>query len=248
VSAPRQLGLVGAALVAALVAIVVYLNTLGNGFALDDQHIVLENEAIHTLAGIPGALGSPYWPGELGRVLGLWRPLSSVALGLVWVVSDGAPQGFHLLNVALHAGATAVLVLLLGRFLPVGAALLAGLVFAVHPVHVEAVANVVGVAELLSALLFLLACLVWWDGSHWPEEATAWEAGSPPGRRPAFAVPGPGRLPLLVLLYAAAFATKESAVTLPAALVLLDAVRRPIPLRQLASYLAPRAAAFTLLG
>ena len=64
-----------------------------------------------------------------------------------------------MVNVLLHGGVTALVVLLLGRYLPTSAAFLAGLIFAVHSVHVEVVANVVGQAELLAAFFFLLACL-----------------------------------------------------------------------------------------
>src|SRR5690606_39346799 len=67
------------------------------------------------------------------------------------------------LSVLLHAVATLLVFLLLARLLPrttAGSygALAGASVFAVHPVHVEAVANVVGQAELLAAIALLAAC------------------------------------------------------------------------------------------
>lgn len=50
---------------------------------------------------------------------------------------------------------------------------LAGLLFAVHPIHTEAVANVTGRAELLSALCYLLALLAYFRSSHVAGPASA---------------------------------------------------------------------------
>ena len=62
-----------AAWLSGFVAILVYASSVGNDFAYDDVHIVLENEGIHTLAGLPKAVVSPWWP-DAGRTIGLWRP------------------------------------------------------------------------------------------------------------------------------------------------------------------------------
>src|SRR5262249_7428894 len=71
-----------------------------------------------------------------------------------------APFGYHLVNFALHAAVCVVLALVLARIAgDATLALLAAFLFAAHPVHTEAVASVVGRAELLAALLGLLA---WW--------------------------------------------------------------------------------------
>ena len=253
-----RLGTVAA--LAAAAAALVYVNALGNGFALDDPHIVLENPALRSLASLPQAVWEPYWPGEGGRELGLWRPLTTATLGLVWAVGADDPFPYHLLNVLLHAATTAAIVVLLARLVVLPAALLAGLVFAVHPVHVEAVANVVGVAELLSALLFTLASLVYLDGSPPgrppapPDEteeagrASPSEPTSPSRDIGAFAVPGSGRSAAVLLLYAGAFLAKEGAVVLPLVLVLLDGARASVPLSRLRGYLAPRLALFLMLG
>lgn len=208
-----------AAVVAVLAAVVAFANSIGNGFAYDDRLIVAGNEAIRSLETLPGTFAEPYWPDRHGRELGLWRPVATWAYGLQWALWDGRPAGFHLVNVLLNSLAAALAVLLLGRLMPVSAALPAGLLFAVHPVHVEAVANVVGMAELLSADLYLGACLV---------------ALRYPGRM------GAGPLVVVAGLFLAATLAKESAVTLPGAVVLIDAARRDLGVDQLRAYLAER--------
>jgi hypothetical protein len=202
-----------------VVAALVYANSLWNQFTYDDVHIIVENEAIQDLETLPGALIGPYWPEDYGRELGLWRPLTTAVFGVLYAVGGGGALIYHAVNVLAHAGAS-VLVLLLGATLmPLPASLVAGLVFAVHPVHVEAVSNLVGMAEILSALALLAACLVHLRG---PERA-GW------GR--ALAIGG---------LYALAFGTKESGVTLPGLLFLVDAARHRLGPSDLRGYLSDK--------
>lgn len=208
-----------AAVIAWAVAALAFANSLDNGFAYDDIQIIQENATIHSLETLPEAVLSPYWPGEYGRGLGLWRPVTTGIFGLEWALWGNSPVGFHLVNVLLHAGVSALVVLLLGAFLPGVVAFLGGLLFAVHPVHVEAVSNVVGMAELLSALLFLLACLVVQRS----------------GRRM-----GVRRLLALLFLFSLAFLTKESAITLPGVVLLLDSAGSEIRIRDTWGYIRDR--------
>ncbi len=200
-------------------AVAVYLNSLGNGFAYDDLQIIQQNEAIQSLETLPGALTTPYWPGDLGRALGLWRPLSTGIYGLEWLAWDGNPALYHAVNVALHAVASVLVLLLLLLLLPFWGAAAGAAIFAVHPVHVEAVANLVGRAEVLSSVFYLWACLLF---CRWREDL------------------GPVRVGGLCLLFAAAFLTKESAVTLPGALFLLDGYFADRKVRDVGGYIRER--------
>ena len=215
-----------AALLVALVAAGVFVNSLSNGFAYDDDHAVVNNPGIQSIETLPGALVAPYWPVAEGQMLALWRPVTTALLGIQYVLSDGQPLLFHVTNVGLHALASALLVLLLASFAPVPVAFVAGLVFAVHPVHVEAVANVVGVAELISAVAVLGACLVHVRSG----ERSGW--GSSLG---------------IGTLYAVGFGAKESAVVLPGLILLLDAARGGLAWRDVPGYLARRWRAYLVL-
>ena len=211
--------LLAAALVAAAVAGLAFANSLANDFAYDDHLIIAGNEAIHSLGTLPGTFWKPFWPGQHGRELGLWRPVATLVYGLQWMLWQGDATGFHVVNVLLNSIASGLVVLLLGHLLPVRPAFLAGLLFAVHPVHVEAVANVVGMAEILAACLYLGACLV--------------------------VVAHPGRMrprPLLttIALFLCAALVKEGAITLPAVVFLLDCARRDIGVRESRGYLRDR--------
>ena len=56
-----------AALVAGLLALAVYANSLGNGFAYDDVHIILENTDLQSLETLPGAVFKPYCMGTMKK-------------------------------------------------------------------------------------------------------------------------------------------------------------------------------------
>ncbi len=147
-----------AAWLAAAAAVIVYLPALGNKFALDDGSIVERNPSAHSVGAALRAFDQAYWPAENGA--GQWRPLVILSFAADWQVSGGSPVWLHAVNVVWHAAATALLVAVLACYVPETAALAGGLLFAVHPVHVEAVANLVGRAELMAAVFLFAAVLV----------------------------------------------------------------------------------------
>ena len=127
--------------VAALTAALLYTPALRNRWALDDHAIVERNPAAHSLHAALDAFFAPYWPYQDGFSAGLYRPLTTLSYAVQWSVSGDAPFWFHLVNLLLHALATALVVLVALRWLTPPAALVAGLVFATHAVHVEAVGH-----------------------------------------------------------------------------------------------------------
>ncbi len=215
----RALTLRRAVLIVVGVAVVVFANSLLNGFAYDDVSIIERNPTIQSWDRLPGALLAPYWPGPAGPELALWRPVTTGLFGLQYLIGGGSPLPFHLVNVALHAAVSGLLVLVLARLMTLGIAFVAGLVFAVHPVHTEAVANVVGQAEITAALAVLAALAI--------------HLGSGPrtGWRRALAVG---------VLYAVGFGAKEGAVTLAGLVFLVDAAQERIGFRELQAYVARR--------
>ena len=132
-------------LVAAL-ALAASAMSLGNGFALDDVPIILQNPRVHSLADAWQLLGQTYWPPDYGS--SLYRPLTSIAFAIQWAIGGGSPLAFHIVSVALYVAVCVLLLRLARGIMEPRAAAIGAAVFAVHPIHVEAVANVVGQAEL----------------------------------------------------------------------------------------------------
>jgi hypothetical protein len=131
----------------------------------DDRAIIAANPAAHSISAALAAFDDPYWPRETGA--GLYRPVTILSYAVDWSISGGRAGWLHIMNALWHGLATVLLVAVLARWLPGGAlaAASAGLVFAWHPVHVEAVASLVGRAELLAAVGILGAVLAARRGS-----------------------------------------------------------------------------------
>ncbi|MEJ2502807.1 MAG: hypothetical protein P8177_05730, partial [Gemmatimonadota bacterium] len=197
------------ALLVAAAAAGIYANTAGHGFALDDNFIIRDNVRVHGLERIDRAVTEPYWPNAPGSIA-LYRPLTSATYALQWEVWEGWPVPYHLVNIALHAGASLLVLALLLRLATVGPATAGALLFALHPVHTEAVANVVGRAELLSAIFVLAACILYLGPRSERRQRSGdrgWVAAG------------------VATLYLLALGAKEIAVTLPGLLLLLEAAR-----------------------
>lgn len=158
---------------AVVLALACFANTLPNEFVYDDTHIVRDNTNIRDLADWRAVWLTEWWAQRDGQPNPdpqrdrLYRPLTLCTFALNYAAdspdADGRPRarGFHAANILLHALATLLVWRLVARLVAdrVLAAWTAAL-FAVHPIHVEAVAGIVGRAEILMTI-FLLAALLW---------------------------------------------------------------------------------------
>jgi protein O-mannosyl-transferase len=140
------------AVASAALALALYAITLGGTYVFDDRQIILFDTR---MAG-PSHWGQ-FWTKDYfnGGVDNLYRPLVSMTFALQTHLHGNAENRawlFHLINVLLHAGVSATLAEFTRRVSSSRIALIAGLLFAAHPIHVEAVANIVGRSELMCAL------------------------------------------------------------------------------------------------
>lgn len=148
----------GAVLVV-LTALTASVSGLNNEFVQDDLAIIRDNPAAHDPANYRAMFAEPYWPEGFQR--DLYRPLATWSFALQWVLGDGQPRIYRLASYGLYAVVSGLLYLLLGRLFGAGIALAVGLLFAAHPVHVEAVAVAVNQGELWVAL-FTVLLTVWY--------------------------------------------------------------------------------------
>lgn len=185
-------------LVIVVAAAAAFAPTLANGFTnFDDNAYLTDNPLVRSLA-----------PDNLLRIFTttpphtLFSPLVTLSFAVEYRLWRLEPLGYHAVNLLLHLG-NALIVFFLVRALaaPRAAALLASLLFALHPLRVESVAWVTERKDLLSTFFLLLALLAY--------------------RR--FLKDNSGRAYLAaLLLFAAAVLAKMSALVLPALLLMLD--------------------------
>lgn len=159
-----------------VISFLLYANTLGHDFALDDAIVITENVLTQKgIAGIPDLLTHDSFYGffqvegkdqlvEGGR----YRPLSLVLFAFLYQLFGATPFVFHLVNVLLFAACSVLTYTLVNilvsevlrgehaRFLSFVAAVL----FTVHPIHTEVVANVKSADELISYLLSISAMIL----------------------------------------------------------------------------------------
>jgi tetratricopeptide (TPR) repeat protein len=136
-----------------LATFVAYAGAWDAGFIWDDEDYVLQNPLLRAPDGLWRIWFSP---SELPQ----YYPLVHTTFWIEHQLWGVQPLGYHLVNVALHA-LNAVLFVGILRKLEVPGALLAGLLFALHPVHVESVAWITERKNVLSGALYLLSLGAW---------------------------------------------------------------------------------------
>ena len=130
--------------------------SLRNGFVYDDVSAIVHNSRVTDPTQWHTIPRSPYWLGTL------WRPLTVALYAAQWLLGHGAPWLFHLVSLFGYFAVGVILFRLLQRLgVDQVAAAAATLLFLVHPVHVEVVANSVGQAELWVALALVSATIVY---------------------------------------------------------------------------------------
>jgi tetratricopeptide (TPR) repeat protein len=161
------------------VAILPFLGALQADFVWDDDLMILD----HAYYRDP-ALFWDLFTRNLVFSPNYFRPVSLLTIFADFQLHGFRPWGYHLTNVLTHAATSALAYLLLCRllrrspgWLPFGLAL----VFAWHPIHVEAVSFVAGRMDLLCAFFYVLATLIAvkaWDAEGaWQRWAWATGAG-----------------------------------------------------------------------
>ena len=145
-----------------LLAFLVYANTLLYGFVYDDHFQIEGNPYVHSFRYVGRIFTTTVWSfqGIEGQT-NYYRPLMTFGYLLCEVVFQSSPIGFHLVNLLLNCAVVwlvyAVCMALIGNE---SVALLAGALFALHPIHTEVVAWIAAVTELDLAVFYLCAFLL----------------------------------------------------------------------------------------
>lgn len=147
-----------------LTCILVYVNSLNGDFVCDDVPMIVETESLHSIKYLPGYFtkGVWYFSSLVMEDLFLYRPLFLFNLFINYQLWGSNPLGFHITNLLLHIGNSILVYLFIKRILQIEEMwppLIGSIIFAVHPIHVEAVSWIHGVNDLLLTFLFLLSFL-----------------------------------------------------------------------------------------
>ena len=135
-----------------------YGNTVANDFTMDDIQLFVVNNPQVTHPSLRALFSA-------SKFTNVFRPVTFGTFALDWKIGQGFAPGFHVVNLVLHAIVTLLLYMLLQKLFQGlrhanALALAAALLFAVHPIHTEAVASISGRAELLCAGFLIAAWLL----------------------------------------------------------------------------------------
>nr|XP_061825330.1 protein O-mannosyl-transferase TMTC3-like [Nerophis lumbriciformis] len=174
-----------------------YWNSLSCGFVFDDVSAILDNKDLRPSTPVRNLFLNDFWgtPMAEERSHKSYRPLTVLTFRLNYLLSELNAASYHMFNVVLHIIVCTLFLRVCRLFLDRTSGLVAALLFAVHPVHTEAVTGVVGRAELLSSI-FLLAAFLAFTKSTGTDRSIVWAP-----------------VALTVVLVAAATLCKEQGIT-----------------------------------
>jgi len=197
-----------------VLSLAVFIPSLGNDFVWDDVSYIQKNANSLNFSKIGPELISPEL--KKGKTAGKYfRPLYQVTLILDNEIWNTSPFGFHLTNIILHSISTVLLyflvLILLGEFNIRGResiALIASVLFALYPLHVESVSFVSARGDILAAIFFFLS-LIFYIFSY---------------KRLFYLI-------LAVFCFLLSFLSKEVAIALPIVIVCYDLLSRRLKSR-----------------
>jgi hypothetical protein len=196
----------------ALLALVVFFISLSADYIYDDLARIIQDERVRSPSQMPKLLTGEYNGDGQDN---LYRPLTSLTYAVQYWIHGTVGWPYHLVNILLHAWVT-ILVCRLARCLasPASAtwtAWIAGVAFAVHPIHAEPVIAIVGRAELICALGYLGSILLLMPVARDRMPLSVRRAGG------------------IVACAAVALLAKEHGLVLPLILLLMWGLRQPVP-------------------
>ena len=187
-----------------LLSLVVYANSLSNGFVYDDYATIIENKHIGSpLKSLPSLFDRSYFNIAAGEAS--YRPVATLSYYLIYAVGELNATWYHLFSVLLHAfnvmlAYILAYIMIKNRY----SALIAGLLFACHPALTEAVDAISYNEDLLTAAFFFLSVICY------------------AGINTAAVKSGVTPYVLSLFCFLLALLSKEMAITLPAVLFLYD--------------------------
>lgn len=162
----KKLNLLNGGIILFCISFLLYFNTVGNQYALDDELVVINNTQV--AKGFSGLgeiftsdIFTPYYEeNNAGQQLsgGRYRPLSVATFAVEYAIFGNNPAPRHFMNVLLFALLSVIIFYTLHRAFKIDIliAFVISFLFAIHPIHTEVVANIKSRDEILSLLFIML--------------------------------------------------------------------------------------------
>jgi tetratricopeptide (TPR) repeat protein len=156
--------------------VICYSNSFRASWQLDDKPNIVNNRRLHIDNLMPESLWGTFHA-KPGGNQSIYRPISNCSLALNWYLGKMNPLGYHVVNFAIHLATSVILYatfllifstpLMAGHFTDRGGyfvAILGAILWAVNPIHTQAVTYIVQRMAILAALFYLLGIYLYLKG------------------------------------------------------------------------------------
>ncbi|KAK7874466.1 hypothetical protein R5R35_001555 [Gryllus longicercus] len=159
-----------------MTCIACYYNSLQCGLVFDDLSAIRDNRDLRPHVPLKNIFFNDFWGTPIHKEQShkSYRPLCVLTFRWNYALYQLEPMGYHLVNMLLHSVVCLMYYRMCSLFLPEISSFVAAMLFAVHPIHTEAVTGVVGRAETLSSVFFL-AAFIFYTKSTKRKRVTGWQ-------------------------------------------------------------------------
>jgi len=139
-----------------VLALAVYANSINGKFIWDDNLLIKDNEYIKSWQNIPKFFTESIMSG-IGKESNTYRPIQMITYVIDYSLWGLNVKGYHLTNILLHTLVALCVYWLMNVLYGDNIlSLFTSMLFAVHPIHTEAVTYISGRADSLAVLFILL--------------------------------------------------------------------------------------------
>ena len=143
-----------------LIGLIIYFNSLFNGFVGDDFGQLVDNPYVHTISNIPHFFFGGSFNDGSGGVVGIYyKPLMVTFFSLIYSFFGANPFFFHLFQLSLHIANTILVFFLFKHFFKINLGFILSLIFLVHPINNEAVVYISNLQDVLFFFFGMVAVL-----------------------------------------------------------------------------------------
>ena len=152
-----------ALIILSTLSLVLYSNTFSAGYVWDDRAAIIGNNDVQN-GNLLDIWRHDFWGQDITLTDShkSYRPLTVLSYRINYALHQFNASGYHIMNVLLHVGVVCLFYVFSNKMTSQFGAFIAALLFAVHPVHVESVASIVGRADVLCGMFYLLALMCYY--------------------------------------------------------------------------------------
>lgn len=144
-----------------IIGLVVYFNSLFNGFVGDDWGQIIDNKIIHSLKNISYFFsGSTFYIEGAGSFGLYYKPIMMLIYSTTYSLFGPNAFFYHLIQLLFHIASSSLLFIFLEAFFKRKLAFILAVIFLIHPINAESVLYIANMQEVLYFFFGIIALLI----------------------------------------------------------------------------------------